>query len=116
TAPLKIGYTELSEWVVSQGGIIVPAHIDRPVNGLLMQMGKIPDGLKYDALEISAFSNAGMLIEEHPIIATKTIIRSSDSHVLKTIGNSSTIFSVESLSFDEIKWAMNKKDGRSVIH
>lgn len=114
-APLDVGFFELAQWVHQQGGIFVPAHVDRPVNGMLMHYGRLPQNFEFDAIEVSTYSNAGMMFEEHPSLATATIIRSSDSHVLKTIGNNSTIFSVEKIDFNEIKLAMNKREGRSVL-
>jgi len=35
---------ELGDWSRSRGGILIPAHIDRPVFGVLGQLGFLPDG------------------------------------------------------------------------
>ena len=113
--PLKVSLTALCNWVHSHNGIIIPAHIDRPVNGLLMHYGKIPDNLNFDALELSPYTQADILIKEEPRISEYTLIRSSDSHVINTIGNNSSIFSMKELSFSEIKMALQKEGERKVI-
>lgn len=114
--PLKISLAALCTWVRSHEAIIIPAHIDRPVNGLLMHFGKIPQGMHFDAMELSAYSQAEMLTKEVSELSDYTLIRSSDSHVISTIGNNSSIFSLESVSFQEIKMALNRKEGRKVIN
>lgn len=115
TIPLKISLASLCEWVNLRQGIIIPAHIDRPVNGLLMHYGTIPPGMKFHGMELSSYSQSDVLIKEEPLLANYTLIRSSDSHVLKTIGNNSSIFAVEQLSFQEIRMALGNIDGRKVI-
>src|SRR5690554_464993 len=39
-------------------GLFFPAHIDRPVNGLLRQLGFVPAHLQADALEVCQYNNA----------------------------------------------------------
>ena len=45
---------EVAAFVASIGGIFIPAHIDKPQNSVISQLGFVPPDLPFDALEISA--------------------------------------------------------------
>jgi len=86
---------EIEAFVHSLGGLFIPAHVNRPTFSLISQLGFVPDDLNYDALELS-----------------KHIIRSSDAHFLKNVGEVFTGFYLEEASFQEIKMALLSMDGR----
>lgn len=93
--------------VHSLSGIFVPAHIDRPKNGIYGQLGFIPFDLQYDALEISRRSQPEDFLKKHPEIASKKILRSSDAHYLQDIASVHTCFEMEDLSWESFKKAFN---------
>jgi PHP family Zn ribbon phosphoesterase len=62
------------------GGLAVPAHINRGANGLLMNLGFLPEGLDFPALEVSPQQPI-----DPDILRGKVILRSSDAHSLGDI-------------------------------
>jgi hypothetical protein len=113
-AALKSGINEIQQEVVKLNGIFIPAHVDRPSNGIFSQLGFIPPGLKFDALGISIFSSEKHVRKHHVIQPEITLIRNSDAHFLNQIGNIYSIFYLDEISFSEIKNALNQQDGRFI--
>ena len=91
--------------VHSLGGIFVPAHIDRMKNGIYGQLGFIPFDLSYDALEISKRTDPEDFLRQHPEIASKKILRSSDAHFLNHIASVHTVFEMERPDWESFKKA-----------
>ncbi len=88
---LLLTSTDLSlDDVVAQvnalGGAAIPAHVDRPMFGLLAQLGFAPPGLDVAAMEISRHTDAAMLVGEHPELAAWPLITGSDAHRLDEMG------------------------------
>ena len=77
---LDLGFEELAVMIREAGGLCVPAHINRGSNGVLNALGFLPQGVRYDALEVS--DKAPM----PPVdIAGYRLLRSSDAHYLENI-------------------------------
>jgi hypothetical protein len=111
-AALKQGISEVQQKVERLNGIFIPAHIDRPSNGLFSQLGFIPPGLKFDAMGISSFSSEKD-VRKHYILGKEiTLIRNSDAHYLQQIGEIYTVFNIEKIDFSEIKMALNQQNNR----
>jgi PHP family Zn ribbon phosphoesterase len=83
------------------GGLIVPAHIDRSMFGLIAQLGFLPDE-DFDAVELTAYGDPALALH-YPIM------RNSDSHHLNTLGNAHTDFEVETLSVKNLRSNLWKK-------
>ncbi len=113
-AALKSSINEIQLKVDKLDGIFIPAHVDRPSNGLFSQLGFIPSGLKFDALGISSFSSEKHVRKHHVIQKEIALIRNSDAHYLNQIGEIYTVFNIEELTFHEIRMALNQKDKRFV--
>ena len=64
------------------GGAAIPAHVDRPMYGLLAQLGFAPPGLNVAAMEVSRHADATSLLGEHPGLAEWPLITGSDAHRL----------------------------------
>ena len=77
---------EIVAETLARGGLVIPAHIDRPANSLLSQLGFLPDDA-YSALEITRWP---------PAVDPRghTLICDSDAHFLDDIGRRT--FSFES--------------------
>ncbi len=103
---------QISEFVLSNGGIFIPAHVDRQAFSLTSQLGFIPPDLKCDALEISKHSNVEQVVQQFSHVKEYSFIRSSDAHYIKDIGSGYTNFYLKERSFDEIKMALAKTEGR----
>jgi 3',5'-nucleoside bisphosphate phosphatase len=105
---------EVEAKVHSLGGLFIPAHIDKPCNSLISQLGFIPPSLNIDGLEISKNAkpeSLAFLIYGHQNVP---ILHNSDAHLLEQIGTSKTEFLMKSLSFSEIRMALRKEDGRDI--
>jgi predicted metal-dependent phosphoesterase TrpH len=114
---LLIGATTLTlEEVVDGihrlGGLAIASHIDREGFGLLGQLGFIPEGLELDALEVSSRASHrewDAKWESFPVIT------SSDAHRLADIGRSPTTFFLDEPSFEEIRRALARENGRRIM-
>lgn len=113
-AALKSGITEIQNLVEKLNGIFIPAHVDRPSNGIFSQLGFIPPGLKFDALGISRLSSEKYVRKHYVLEKEITFIRNSDAHILRQIGEAYTLFYLKKISFREIKSALNQQNGRFV--
>lgn len=113
-AALKKGISEVQQNVEKLDGIFIPAHVDRPTNGLFSQLGFIPSGLKFDAMGISSLSFEKDVRKHYFLGEEITLIRSSDAHYLEQIGEIYTLFFLKEISFLEIKAALNQQNYRFV--
>ena len=113
-AALNSSIHEIRQKVEELNGIFIPAHVDRPSNGLFGQLGFIPPGLKFDAMGISPNSSEKHVQQHYFLPEEIALIRNSDAHYLNQIGEIYTVFNMEELTFQEIKMALNRKYGRFV--
>jgi PHP family Zn ribbon phosphoesterase len=82
------------------GGLIIPAHIDRMVYGIIAQLGFLPDEA-FDAVELTAHGDPALAL-------TYPIVRNSDSHYLNTLGSAYTEFDLDAFTVEQIRsrlWA-----------
>lgn len=107
---------EVERRVHELNGLFIPAHVDRPVNSILSQLGFFPPGVRYDAVEITPYTEFEELCRKHPAIGNLSYIRSSDSHFLHNVGKTSTGFYLLEPSFKEIRKALAGVEGRKVVH
>ena len=113
-AALKSGINEVQQKVESLDGIFIPAHVDRPVNGLFSQLGFVPPELKFHALGISGLSSEKDVRKHYVLDAGIALIRNSDAHYLQQIGEIYTRFWMEEINYSEIKMALNQQNNRFV--
>lgn len=113
-ASLQTGIDKVAAAVEALNGIFIPAHINRPHNGLYSQLGFIPGYLKMDALEVARMPGYEEFIDGHPETAGYCLVTNSDAHHLEHIGASYTRYLLEKPGFEEIRLALNNKDGRKV--
>lgn len=106
---------QIQEYAHSIGGMFIPAHVNRSANSLFSQLGFIPDDLHYDALEISKHISREGFLSGHPELSGATLIQDSDAHMLRFIGEVSNWFFIREPSFDEIRLALHRKEGRYVL-
>ena len=111
-AALKVGISAVQQKVAELNGLFIPAHVDRPANGIFSQLGFIPAGLKFDALGISRHASQKHVVEQYVLQYKTTLLRNSDAHYLKQIGDIYTIFGMHEISFSEIRRALNQQDNR----
>lgn len=80
-------------------GIFIAAHVDRPYNSIISQLGFIDERLPFDAIELSAQCNRTAFLANHPQLARYPVITSSDAHCPDQIGTSPFVFQAPDLSF-----------------
>lgn len=109
------GIEEICSVVHETGGLFVPAHVDRPYNSVYSQLGFLPEGLLHDAIEISFRSDPDVLMEKHPELKKHTLLKSSDAHYPENIGRGGIKLKMKEISFNEIRMALSRTDGREAI-
>ena len=97
--------TECTEIIRKRGGVAVPAHINRGSNGLLVNLGLMPEEPVFPVVEVARH------MDIHPsIVKNRTVLYSSDAHQLGNIMEAEFDFQVERFSlgglFDTIKGGM----------
>jgi len=96
-------------------GIAIAAHIDRDSFSIISQLGFIPEGLAFDALEVSPFHTAEDMRRKFPSVNNFPIITSSDAHYLEDIGKARTSFLMEEPSVEELSKAFRGIGGRKIL-
>jgi hypothetical protein len=109
---LTAGINVVEEKVHALDGIFIPAHVTRPMNGLLAQLGSIPDGLKHEAIEIYYIDDLEYIKISYPELAGKNIIKNSDAHTPGDLARAHTRYYMENMGFNEIKQALRRENGR----
>lgn len=80
-----ISFEEAYAQTLAHGGILFPAHIDRPANGLLSQLGFIPPDSRFACAEVHRLEKAPAILEANPILRERCILTNSDAHTLGDI-------------------------------
>ncbi|HYQ57181.1 MAG TPA: PHP-associated domain-containing protein, partial [Draconibacterium sp.] len=83
-------------------------------NGLFSQLGFVPEGLQFDAMEITGNSTEKHVRKHYDLDDNISLIYNSDAHFLEQIGSGYSIFNVDELNFSEIKMALNQQYNRFV--
>jgi len=112
---LDVDILQIEKKVHQLNGLFIPAHIDRPFNGILSQLGFFPEKLNIDAVELSQHAKISIWIGNNKIPSGTAIIQSSDAHQPEMIGKAFTTFKMENVSFSEIRLALHGQKGRSVV-
>jgi PHP family Zn ribbon phosphoesterase len=87
---VALSLDELAERVISLGGIIIPAHVDRPAFSLTSQLGFIPDG-PWAALEVVRMPPLDHALRDSSYADTRgyPLTTSSDAHYIEHIARRS---------------------------
>ncbi len=93
---LDLSLPELLELVSGHGGLAVPAHVESPPYGLLVNLGLVPAELRAAPLEVGRGSPLALALEHHPGLAGHALLRNSDAHFLRDIGAARTVFQAAS--------------------
>ena len=117
---LLIGATGLSlHEIVDEthrfGGVSISCHVDRPGYGIINQLGFIPDDLDLDGLEVSYHISIEEAVKTIAGIGDFSCVTASDAHYLNDIGKACTVFEMAAPTLEEIRLALEKKDGRRIV-
>jgi len=106
---------EIVDTIHRFGGLAVAAHIDREGFSVIGQLGFIPDGMDFDALEISREMSLAQGRARFREYERFPFVTSSDAHNLDEIGTVSTRFRVARPEMDEIRLALSGENGREIV-
>jgi predicted metal-dependent phosphoesterase TrpH len=105
---IDLSFADAVHWITAQGGLAVPAHIDREFFGLMSQLGAVPEGIEFSIFEVR--------YEAIPdICGAAAVLRTSDAHFLDDIGARTSTITVEDLSIAELRLAATGVGGRSIV-
>jgi PHP family Zn ribbon phosphoesterase len=90
-------------------GIAIPAHIDRPANGLIALLGFVPPHLNADALELSPNIPTDTARARFRLPSDLALIHSSDAHWLDAIGSGMTEFELETRTVESLRRALKEQ-------
>jgi PHP family Zn ribbon phosphoesterase len=107
---LDLPLVELLEMVRAHGGVSIPAHVEAPPYGLLVNLGMVPAELENSLLEISYAAPVQQVLKNYPDLEHYPLISSSDAHFLKDIGRARTIFESPSTSLPALVAAARAGD------
>lgn len=106
---------ELAGVVHKLGGLFVPAHVDRAMNGLYAQLGFFPDDLEVDAIEIWRHTSRQAAETKHPELKNHMLIHNSDAHYIEDIGRAGNRYLMKARNFSELSMALRGENGRTVL-
>ncbi len=105
---------EIVNQVASLGGIVIPAHVDRPSFSLLSNLGLIPETLSVQALEVTPFFDRQRGFQQWPQLQDRCLIVNGDAHRLSEIQNR-TMFKLAYPVIKEMTMAFQGEQGRQVM-
>jgi PHP family Zn ribbon phosphoesterase len=100
------------ELVNQLGGLLIPAHVNRTVFGLLPVLGFVPEDIALEVLEISRQITPLQARQQYPQLEKYPLIQNGDAHQLEEILGVTT-FTLHSPQISEIRLAINGLQGRS---
>lgn len=113
-APLRCSAEACAAEVVRLGGLVVPAHVERPANSLIGQLGFLPPGFPAAAVEYNRADRFEELCVIHPYLRRYTAYSASDAHFPEQIGTRAAWLRAESCTFEELRRAFAAESGRSI--
>ncbi|WP_321376160.1 PHP domain-containing protein [uncultured Draconibacterium sp.] len=114
TSALKKGISSVQKYVYELGGLFIPAHVNRPLNGLFSHLGFVPEKLHFDAMGITGKTSEKHVRKHYALENKISLIYNSDAHFLDQIGTRFSVFNISELSFAEVKMALNQECNRFV--
>ena len=109
------GLGEIVRRTHALNGLSLSSHVDRPVNGIINQLGFIPPDLMLDGVEVSYRIALAQARTTLPEIGDRPCITSSDAHFLKDIGRAYTVLRMAAPTIAEIGSALRGEQGRRVV-
>lgn len=95
------------------GGLCLAAHIDRPANSLVANLGFVPPDLPLDGVEVSRCCDAERYAGARGDLRDLAVVCSSDAHRLSELA-ARTLFLIERVSLEELGQALRRERGRAI--
>jgi len=114
------GYArDLQKTVKEMGGLFIPAHVFTPFKsvygvGVKQSIAEILDPELIDAVELGLSSDTEMA-DQIQELHQFTFVTNSDAHSLPKIGREYQSLKLDHPSFNELRLALQHKDGRDII-
>ncbi len=109
---VDIPLAEASRRVHELGGLFIPAHVNRRVNGLLALLGFVPSDIDLEMLEISRHLKPADAVTVYPQLRDYPLIQNGDAHRLDELLGVN-LFKMKAPTVDEIRQAVHGRNGRS---
>ncbi len=109
----SLSVEQVTRMVTERAGLCIAAHVDRPSYSLLANLGLVPPGAQFAAMEVTPRASIIDLPRMHPSLAGYTLIRSGDVHRLSEMGNSAEL-TVAARTIAELSMAFRGEGGRKV--
>jgi PHP family Zn ribbon phosphoesterase len=93
------------------GGMVIPAHVDRPSFSLLANLGFVPEGLAVDGLEVTPGFVPGSGFQQWPQLKAWCLIVNGDAHRLQQMQHR-TLLKMSAPLVQEISLALQGLEGR----
>lgn len=93
---------EAHDKISSNNGIMIPAHIDKPANSLLSNLGFVPENSRFTCIEVKDKENEEEIISKNPYLKKCNIIYNSDAHYLYDISEPEHYIEVRSKTIADI--------------
>jgi len=104
---LNASMAELLELVRRHQGFAIPAHVEAPPFGLLVNLGVVPAEFAGSIMEVSCASRVERVRSAYPGLQRHPLISNSDAHYLKDIGRARTVFEATAASLPALLAAAN---------
>ncbi len=112
---LNQSINQIADKVHELNGLFIPAHINKPKNSLISQLGFIPFDLEADAYEISRHIDRAAMIKQQPQLTNKTILQDSDAHFIDDVGSVCNTIEMPNTHFDAFRKALKQEDNCKII-
>lgn len=109
----SLSVEEVATSVTQRGGLCIAAHVDRPSFSLLANLGFVPSGVPFAAMEVTGRANINELQHQHPSLAGYAFICSGDAHRLDEMSNR-TVLTLDKPTIAELSLAFRGQEGRKV--
>jgi PHP family Zn ribbon phosphoesterase len=96
------------------GGMVIPAHVDRPTFSLLSNLGFVPEGIDVHGLEVTPGFVPDSGFQRWPQLKTWCLIVNGDAHRLQEIQHR-TLLKISAPRVQEISLALQGLEGRKVV-
>jgi 3',5'-nucleoside bisphosphate phosphatase len=112
---VQVSMNELIGIIHELGGLAVASHIDRESFSVISQLGFVDEDSGFDALEISRALGTTEARKQYPELSHYPFITSSDAHFLADIGAAPVVMKLKEGTFDELRMAIQQREGRCII-
>lgn len=97
-----LSFSELPSVLTSFEGVMIPAHIDKPSNSLISNLGLIPADSTFTTAELHDISHAETFRQLFPYLEQCSFLTSSDAHYLNDINEPVNFIEVENNNISSI--------------